>query len=102
MHLTLQLFLESPHPNAKVMQDVFAADRRKRMEKFALSWHPENFRLIEFGRYALERRVRRSLAKPDTFNEASFSSSGRRNAGAGHRAGEACPRGLSNWLKNKD
>jgi hypothetical protein len=38
------------------------------MEKFALSLHPEKTRLIEFGRYAAERRVRRGLGKPETFN----------------------------------
>jgi RNA-directed DNA polymerase len=39
----------------------FVADMRLRMEKFALSLHPEKTRLIEFGRYAVERRVRRGL-----------------------------------------
>jgi hypothetical protein len=41
----------------------FVADMRERMEKFALSLHPEKTRLIEFGRYAAERRARRGLAK---------------------------------------
>jgi hypothetical protein len=31
------------------------------MGKFALSLHPEKTRLIEFGRYAAERRARRGL-----------------------------------------
>jgi RNA-directed DNA polymerase len=72
------------------------------MEKFALSLHPEKTRLIEFGRYAPDRRVRRSLAKPETFNEASFSSSGRRNTGPATEPGKCVPGGLSNWLKNTD
>src|SRR6516162_6790404 len=50
----------------------FMADMRQRMEKFALSLHPEKTRLIEFGRYAAERRVRRGLGKPETFNFLGF------------------------------
>jgi RNA-directed DNA polymerase len=46
----------------------FVADMRLRMEKFALSLHPEKTRLIEFGRYAAARRARRGLSKPETFN----------------------------------
>jgi group II intron reverse transcriptase/maturase len=48
------------------------ADMRQRMEKFALSLHPEKTRLIEFGRYAAERRARRGLGKPETFNFLGF------------------------------
>jgi RNA-directed DNA polymerase len=40
----------------------FVADMRLRMEKFALSLHPDKTRLIEFGRYAVERRARRASA----------------------------------------
>ena len=43
-----------------------------RREKFALSLHPEKTRLIEFGRYAAERRARRDLGKPETFNFLGF------------------------------
>ena len=50
----------------------FVADTRQRMEKFALSLQPEKTRLIEFGRYAAERRVRRGLGKPETFNFLGF------------------------------
>jgi RNA-directed DNA polymerase len=50
----------------------FVADMRQRMEKFALSLHPEKIRLIEFGRYAAERRARRGLGKPETFNFLGF------------------------------
>src|SRR6201984_1242002 len=39
----------------------FVADMRQRMEKFALSLHPEKTRLIEFGRYSVEGRARRGL-----------------------------------------
>src|ERR1700694_733305 len=50
----------------------FVADMRQRMEKFALSLHPEKTRLIEFGRYAAERRARRGLGKPETFTFLGF------------------------------
>jgi len=42
------------------------------MGKFALSVHSEKTRLIEFGRYAAERRVKRGLGKPETFNFLGF------------------------------
>jgi hypothetical protein len=50
----------------------FLADLRERLEKFALSLHPEKTRLIEFGRFAAERRARRGLGKPETFNFLGF------------------------------
>ncbi|MBI2295299.1 MAG: group II intron reverse transcriptase/maturase [Betaproteobacteria bacterium] len=50
----------------------FMADLRVRMEQFALTLHPEKTRLIEFGRVAAERRVRRGLGKPETFNFLGF------------------------------
>ncbi|MBV8967586.1 MAG: group II intron reverse transcriptase/maturase [Verrucomicrobia bacterium] len=60
----------------------FMADMRQRMEKFALSLHPEKTRLIEFGRYAAERRARRGLGKPETFNFLGFTHiSGRSSRG---------------------
>ena len=45
---------------------------RKRLGEFALSLHPEKTRLIEFGRFAAERRKRRRLGKPETFNFVGF------------------------------
>jgi group II intron reverse transcriptase/maturase len=45
----------------------FLADLHERLEKFKLSLHPDKTRLIEFGRFAAERRERRGLGKPDTF-----------------------------------
>jgi RNA-directed DNA polymerase len=50
----------------------FLADLRERLEKFALSLHPDKTRLIEFGRFAAERRARRGLGKPETFNFLGF------------------------------
>ena len=50
----------------------FLVELRQRMEKFALSMHPTKTRLIEFGRYAAERRGKRGLGKPETFNFLGF------------------------------
>ncbi len=43
------------------------AELRERLDKFALTLHPEKTRLIEFGRLAAENRARRGLGKPETF-----------------------------------
>jgi group II intron reverse transcriptase/maturase len=50
----------------------FLDEMRERLGKFALSLHPEKTRLIEFGRFAAERRARRGLGKPETFNFLGF------------------------------
>lgn len=50
----------------------FLEAMRERLAKFALSLHPEKTRLIEFGRFAAERRARRGLGKPETFNFLGF------------------------------
>jgi RNA-directed DNA polymerase len=50
----------------------FMADMRQRLEKFALSLHPEKTRLIEFGRFAAKDRESRGLGKPETFNFLGF------------------------------
>ncbi len=42
----------------------FLAELRVRLEKFALTLHPEKTRLIEFGRFAAASRARRGLRKP--------------------------------------
>jgi len=46
----------------------FHAALQQRMEKFALSLHPDKTRLIEFGRFAATNRARHGLGKPETFN----------------------------------
>jgi hypothetical protein len=46
----------------------FLNEMRERLGKFALSLHPEKTRIIEFGRFAAERRERRGLGRPETFN----------------------------------
>jgi RNA-directed DNA polymerase len=50
----------------------FLDEMRKRLGEFALSLHPEKTRLIEFGRFAAERRKRRGLGKPENFHFLGF------------------------------
>jgi group II intron reverse transcriptase/maturase len=50
----------------------FLADLRGRLAKFALELHADKTRLIEFGRYAAERRSARGLGKPETFRFLGF------------------------------
>jgi len=50
----------------------FQAELRERLEKFALSLHPDKTRLIEFGRHAADNRKKRGLGKPATFNFLGF------------------------------
>jgi len=50
----------------------FHQELAERFAKFKLKLHPEKTRVIEFGRYAAERRKRRGQGKPDTFNFLGF------------------------------
>ena len=50
----------------------FWDDMRYRFEEFSLSLNPDKTRLIEFGRFAAERRAQRGLGKPETFNFLDF------------------------------
>ena len=52
--------------------DRFLEQLRERLRKFGLELHPEKTRLIEFGRYAAERREKRGEGKPETFNFLGF------------------------------
>ena len=45
---------------------------QERLAKFGLELHPQKTRLIEFGRYAAERRKKRGEGKPETFNFLGF------------------------------
>ncbi len=45
---------------------------RERFHRFNLELHPEKTRLLEFGRFAVERRQRRGEGKPDTFDFLGF------------------------------
>jgi group II intron reverse transcriptase/maturase len=48
------------------------ADLKERLIKFGLELHPEKTRLIEFGRYAEERRAKRGEGLPETFDFLGF------------------------------
>jgi hypothetical protein len=50
----------------------FLAELRGRCTQFGLELHPEKTRLLEFGRYATERRERAGLGKPETFDFLGF------------------------------
>ena len=50
----------------------FLEQLRERLRKFGRELHPEKTRLIEFGRYATERREKRGEGKPETFNFLGF------------------------------
>jgi group II intron reverse transcriptase/maturase len=50
----------------------FLVDLREQLRKFGLELHPKKTRLIEFGRYAAERRAKREEGKPETFNFLGF------------------------------
>jgi len=50
----------------------FLQDWRERLRKFGLELHPDKTRLIEFGRFAAERRKQRGEGKPETFNFLGF------------------------------
>ena len=45
---------------------------RERLQKFSLSLHPDKTRLIEFGRFAADKRAQRGLGKPETFSFLGF------------------------------
>jgi RNA-directed DNA polymerase len=45
---------------------------RARLAKFGLRLHPEKTRLLEFGRFAIERRQRRHDGPPETFDFLGF------------------------------
>ena len=48
------------------------AELGERLAKFGLELHPEKTRLIEFGRYAEERRAKRGEGQPETFDFLGF------------------------------
>jgi len=50
----------------------FLAELKERFGKFGLELHPEKTRILEFGRYAAERREKRGEGKPATFDFLGF------------------------------
>ena len=54
----------------------FWKELQERLGKFNLELHPEKTLLIEFGRFAAERRTRRAQGKPATFDFLGFTHTG--------------------------
>ena len=52
--------------------EQFLEQRRERLREFGLELHPEMTRLIQFGRFAIERRRRNGEGKPETFHFLGF------------------------------
>jgi len=50
----------------------FLAELRERFRRFGLELHPEKTRILEFGRFAAERRKKRGIGKPETFDFLGF------------------------------
>jgi len=50
----------------------FQRDATARLARYGLELHPDKTRLIEFGRFAAERRKRRGQGKPETFDFLGF------------------------------
>jgi group II intron reverse transcriptase/maturase len=57
---------------SRVDAERFLRELHKRLEQFGLQLHPEKTRLIEFGRFAAERRERQGQGKPETFDFLGF------------------------------
>lgn len=80
---------------------------RARFEQFELELHGEKTRLLEFGRYAAQRRQRRGLGKPETFTFLGFTficGKSRRGAFLLHRKTRgdrmrATLQGVKGWLR---
>jgi RNA-directed DNA polymerase len=51
---------------------AFLEDFQERLAKFGLAVHPDKTRLIEFGRFAAERRSVRGQGRPETFDFLGF------------------------------
>jgi RNA-directed DNA polymerase len=50
----------------------FLAELKERFAKFGLELHPDKTRLIEFGRFAAQRREEKGKGKPETFDFLGF------------------------------
>ena len=48
--------------------DRFLRELRTRLAVFGLDLHPYKTRLIEFGRFTVERRAAKRVGKPETFD----------------------------------
>ena len=57
---------------SQVDAERFLRELKQRLEQFGLQLHPEKTRLIEFGRFAAQRREQRGEGKPETFDFLGF------------------------------
>jgi len=62
----------------------FLEQLQERLRKFGLELHPDKTRLIEFGRFAAERRKKRGEGKPETFDFLGFTHICGRSHGTGY------------------
>ena len=65
----------------------FLDELKERLVKFHLDLHPDKTRLIEFGRFAAERRERRGLRRPETFDFLGFTHHCVKTKAGGFRVG---------------
>jgi hypothetical protein len=79
------------HADDLVVGFEHAADARRfwdamrtRFEQFGLELHAEKARLLEFGRFAAERRRRRGAGRPETFKSLGFTLAGHAGGLRGH------------------
>ena len=71
----------------------FLGDLDSRLARFGLCLHPEKTRLIEFGKFAAERRQARGLGKPHTFDFLGFTHyCARKKDGTGFQLGRKTAR----------
>jgi len=62
----------------------FLKELGEQLQRFGLELHPDKTRLIEFGRFAAERRKKRGEGKPETFNFLGFT----HICGTNHKTGK--------------
>ena len=77
----------------------FLRELRVRFAKFGLELHPEKTRLVEFGRFAAERRQRRGERRPETFDFGGFT----HICGTSHKTGrfQVQRRSIAKRLRSK-
>jgi retron-type reverse transcriptase len=61
----------------------FLTELQTRFQKFSLTLHPEKTRLIEFGPFAINNRIKRGLGRPESFNFLGFTHIVGKKAGNG-------------------
>ena len=65
----------------------FLEAARQRFESFDLALHPDKTRLVEFGRFAQERRQQRGRGRPETFDFLGFTHYCTKNRKGQYRVG---------------